>query len=393
MMRNKDYNWLIKFKKTIEDLYFDSSSGIFQPMGEQDDGSYVFANVPQFVQDEIYDLDLLDITFYDKYSERFLNKTGGNAYSVLDDELVNPDDLSMIVQQILNHFSKKWDNLYYLYYKIIMGTDYNPIENYSSDETTTFNDVTDERTKDGSDTDTTTFTNLIDELKKSGTETNARNAEVKQKPLKTVTKISDEYGENGLNGIKDKTTFNRDYTDTNVSGKTSGGTTTPFRVTDEKQIAGFNSSGYADSEKNTRDETGQKETTHKDGLNSTEETERTGKHSSLNESGGEIQNGAVVQGDLQVVSSLDKTTNYDTLSFSNDRTDTNTRNGEIELEHAYDSTDTNVKSGSISITKTGNIGVMTASQMLESAWNGELARNFLDVVFKDVADFISLQCY
>ena len=355
-MRNKEYNRFIKFNKTIEDLFYDSESGIFNPMSEQDDGHYVFANVPKFIQEGICDPSLLDVTFLDKYSERWLNKTGGNVYSILDNDLVNPDDLSMLIQQILDYYYKKWDNLFYLYYSIVMGTDYNPVENYASYEKTTYN-------------------SLKDELVKSGTEKNAQSQELKQKPMKTVTKVSDEYGENGTNGIKDKTTYKRDYTDTSVSGTTSAGTTTPFKITEEKQIAGMNSTGYANSDKTIRDEQGTKTFNHKDnGANSSEETERTGKHSSTSEFGGDVQNGAVVQGDLQTITSLDPTTNFNELSFK-ERKDTNTRTGNFEVE------------------KTGNIGVMTASQMLESAWNGEQARNFLDTVLQDVADFISLKCY
>lgn len=363
MLTNKFFNKYIKFEKTIEDLFFDSSSGIFSEMaGTDGDGNFNHYNVPKFIIDGLFDPDNLDMTFYGKFSERWLNKTSGNSYSIdLDGNLVNPSDLGNLVQQMIDYFYKKWDNLYYLYYTIIMGTDYNPIENYASYEKTTYN-------------------SLKDELVKSGTETNAQNQEIKQKPMKTVTKVSDEYGTKnqgtGLyeGGIKDKTSFNRDYTDTSVSGTTSGGTTTPFKITEEKQIAGLNSSTYANSDKTVRDETGTKSVAHKDGLTSTEETERTGKHSSTSEFGGDVQNGAVVQGDFQTITSLDKNTNYNELSFTN-RKDTNTRTGNFEVE------------------KTGNIGVMTASQMLESAWNGEQARNFIETVLQDVADFISLKCY
>ena len=358
MLTNKNYNKYIRFEKTIEDLFFDSSSGIFSEMaGTDGDGNFNHYNVPKFIIDGLFDPDNLDMTFFGKFSERWLNKTSGNSYSIdLDGNLVNPSDLGNLVQQMIDYFYKKWDNLYYLYYSIIMGTDYNPIENYASYEKTTYN-------------------SLKDELKKEGTEKNAQSQELKQKPMKTVTKVSDEYGENGTNGIKDKTTFKRDYTDTSVSGTTSAGTTTPFKITEEKQIAGMNSTGYANSDKTIRDEQGTKTLTHKDnGANSSEETERTGKHSSTSEFGGDVQNGAVVQGDLQTITSLDPTTNYNELSFTG-RKDTNTRTGNFEVE------------------KTGNIGVMTASQMLESAWNGEQGRNFIETVLQDVADFISLKCY
>ena len=180
MIRNRDFVDRIRFRKTIEDLFLDSNSGLFVEMGATDEGGFVHNNVPQFIVDGIFDLDLLDISFYDKYSERFLNKTSANEYSIgLDGELVNPADLSRLSQQILDYFFKKWDNLYYLYYKIVMGTDYNPIENYSSHEKTTYN-------------------SLKDELKKEGTEKSAQESEIQQKPLLRHQRRGNLYSDNTM---------------------------------------------------------------------------------------------------------------------------------------------------------------------------------------------------
>lgn len=391
MLTNKFFNKYIKFEKTIEDLFFDSSSGFFHEMADQDgDGNFTHYNVPKFIIDALFDPDNLDMTFYSKFSERWLNKTGGNSYSTdIDGNLVNPSDLGNLVQQTIDYFYQKWDNLYYLYYTIVMGEDYNPIENYSSKEKTTYN-------------------SLKDELVKTGVERNSQKQKIKQKPMKTITRVSDEYGTKnqgtGLyeGGIKDKTQFNRKYKSTDISGST-GNNAKPFVSTDEKGIAGMNSSGtfgssdasdipasggisgYAQSDMNIHTEMGEHSQTYEDVSPDNvslpyEETERTGKHSSTSEFGGDIQNGAVVQGDLQIITELDDTENYNELSFRPDanndpRKDTNTRTGNVEVE------------------KTGNIGVMTASQMLESAWNGEQARNFIETVIQDVADFISLKCY
>ena len=77
MLRNKEYKKYIKFEKTIEDLYDDSDSGIFAEMGETG-----FSPVPDFVANEMFDLESLDEIFLSKYSERWLNKTSGNEYSV-----------------------------------------------------------------------------------------------------------------------------------------------------------------------------------------------------------------------------------------------------------------------------------------------------------------------
>lgn len=510
MLTNKQYKQFIKFEKTIEDLYDDSNTGIFANFN----GNHI-SHKPEFVKDSLFNLNRLDDILLGRYGERFLNKIGSQEYTVVDNELVDPVNLQALTEELTSVYYRKWDNLYYLYYSIVMGTDYNPIENYSSKEKTTYNsvkderkhtgtdtetktynnvtdeltksgadtdtttynsvkderkhtgtdtdtktynNVTDERTKDGADTDTTTYTNLTDELTKSGTEKTSRNAEVQQRPLMTATKISDEYGENGLNGIKDTTNYGKHYKTTDTTGNGQ----TPYTETDETAIAGMNSSGgtigafsdtsgtgnsgYNQSEKKIHNARGEKSSEYEDLTGSTESTERIGKHSSLNISGGDYQNGAIVAGNMQTISQLDASDNYDELSFNN-RTDTNVRNGTEETEHSYDSTDTNVRSGSeeleteynstdtntrtgnfdteheydstntnvksgseeneieydstdtntrtgnFEVEKTGNIGVMTASQMLESAWNGEIERNFLNVVMRDVADFISLQCY
>lgn len=390
MLRNKEYNKFIKFDKTIEDLFYDSSSGLFAEMGATEDNTFVHANVPQFIIDGLFDLGLMDVSFFGKYSERWLNKTSGNCYSIdSNGDLENPDDLSNLAQQILDYYYKKWDNLYYLYYSVVMGTDYNPIENYSSYEKTTYNSVK-------------------DSLVKSGVERHSQKAKVEQTPLKTVTRVTDEYGtyDNGSssykNGIKDTTEYNRKYKQTEKAGGTNNGSDVPFVSTDEKGIAGLNSSGnfgsadagdipassgvtgYNQDSMNIHTELGEHSTTFEDVKDNskapTESTERTGKHSSTSEFGGDIQNNAVVQGAKQTVTELDPTLNYTELSFRPDAS------GAVRK-------DENTKSGNFTVEKSGNIGVMTASQMLESAWNGEMQRNFQSVIFHDVADFISLTCY
>ena len=510
MLTNKEFNRFIKFEKTIEDLYDDAGVGVIGSFNRN-----AITHKPQFVTDSLFNLDRLDDILLGRYGERFLNKMGSQEYDVnAFDELIYPANLDNLAEEITSVYYRKWDNLLYLYL-LEMGIDYNPIENYASQEkttynsvtdtrtkdgtdtetttynsvkderkhtgsdtdtttynslkdeqkhtgsdtdTTTYNSVTDTRTKDGTDTDTTTFNSVKDELSKTGSEKTAHNADVKQRPLKTATKITDEYGENGLNGIKDTTTFNRHNKETDTAGNGQ----TPFTATDETAIAGMNSNGgtigafsdtsgtgnggYNQSEKKIHNERGEHSKEYEDLTGSTESTERIGKHSSINVSGGDIQNGEIIPGDLQSISQLSANDNYEDLSYNNrkdtnirtgsqdveheydstdtnvktgsedveheydstntntrtgshdteheyDSTDTNTRTGSQENEIEYDSTDTNVKTGNFTVEKTGNIGVMTASQMIESAWNGEIERNFIDIVLQDVADFISLRCY
>ena len=364
MIRNRDFVDRIRFRKTIEDLFSDSNSGLFIEMGETDEGGFVHNNVPQFIVDGIFDLDLLDMSFYDKYSERFLNKTSANEYSINSaGELVNPSDLSRLSQQILDYFFKKWDNLYYLYYKIVMGEDYNPIENYSSHEKTTYN-------------------NLKDELSKTGSEKSSQKSEIKQKPLKTTRSILDEYGDKDnqgvyRNGIKDTTAYNRNYTTTDTAGTESGGTAVPFTTEEETQIAGLDSDTYANSEKRTRTESGVRGSSgFADANGSGESTERTGKHGSLTVDGGKLNSdGTVTEDSIQTVTEMNPDNNFSELIFTN-RKDTNTRSGNFEVD------------------KSGNIGTMTPADMIQKFLESDYIRvTCLDLIFKDVADFISLKCY
>lgn len=381
MLKIKEYNKYIRFDKSIEDLYDDSGTGIFESMQNQG-----IVHIPAFLS--VLAPTSLDLMLQNRFGERWLNRMGAGEYSVVNDTLVNPATLDHLVNQITMTYYRKWDNLLYLY-MLEMGEDYNPIENYSSKEKTTYNNVT-------------------DTLTKTGVERNSQKQNIKQKPMKTVTRVSDEYGTKnqgtGLyeGGIKDKTQYKRKYKSTDLSGST-GNNAKPFVSTDEKGIAGMNSSGtfgssdasdipasggisgYAQSDMNIHTEMGERSQTYEDispdNVNLPfEETERTGKHSSTSEFGGDIQNGAVVQGDLQTITELDPELNYNELSFRPDANNDPRK-------------DTNVKSGNFEVEKTGNIGVMTASQMLESAWNGEIERNLVDVILQDVADFISLKCY
>lgn len=349
-MKNKEYLYFFRFQKTIDDLFEDFPGGIFQKINSREDK-------PEWLSD--FNPETLDDEFLGLYAERFLNRLSSQEYTIIDAEPVIFGSMSNLIDKILATYRTKWDKLFYLY-SLEMGEDYNPIENYASYEKTTYN-------------------SLKDVLKKEGTEKSAQNADVKQKPLKTSRSIVDEYGTNNgqgyVNGIKDTTKYNRDYTTTDTAGSESGQTAVPFQTEEETLIAGLNSNDYSESEKRIHKESGIRgSSAFSDGKNSGESTERTGKHSSLTVDGARIVNGQEIEDQLQTVSQMDKKNNYSELTFEK-RTDTNTRTGNFEVE------------------KKGNIGVMTASQMIESAWNGELERNFILQVFRDIADLISLKCY
>lgn len=348
-MKLNDYNYYIRFRKRIEDLIEDFGT-IFSNMATRQDAPEWLSN---------YTASMLDLEFEGLYSGRWLNKLSAGLYSIVNEEIQKTGNISTISELLLQTYRTKWDKLFYLY-SLEMGEDYNPIENYSSYEKTTYN-------------------NLKDELTKTGSEKSAQESEIQQKPLKTSRSIIDEYGTNNgqgyINGIKDTTKYNRDYTTTDTAGTGSGQSAVPFQTEEETKIAGLDSNDYANSEKRIRKESGVRgSSAFSDGNNSGESTERTGKHSSLTVDGARIVNGTETDDTIQTVTKMNKGNNYSELTFT-DRKDTNTRTGNFEVE------------------KTGNIGVMTASQMIESAWNGELTRNFILQVLRDCADLISLKCY
>ena len=357
-MKLNDYNYYIRFRKRIEDLTEDFGS-IFSNMATRQDA-------PEWLSD--YTASMLDLEFEGLYSGRWLNKLSAGLYSIVDGEIQKTGNISTISEILLQTYRTKWDKLYYLY-SLTMGNDldtadYNPIENYASYEHTEYDQ-------------------LKDTYSKFGKERSSQKSKIQQKPLKTTRSILDEYGEkdnqgNYKNGIKDTTEYNRNYTTTDTAGRVPAqGDPVPFTTEEETQVAGLDSNDYANSEKRTRKESGVRgSSAFLDGNDSGESTERTGKHSSLSVDGGKINSDGTVTEDLiQTVTEMDPADNYSELSFLDNRKDENTRDGDIY------------------VTKNGNIGVMTASQMIESAWNGELTRNFILQVLRDTADLISLKCY
>ena len=331
-MKIKEYKQHVYLEKTLEDLLDDTGLSIFTALASA-------TNAPLFLTESAFTSAGLDVMLETKYGMRWLNPMGARAYNVVNNNLVPVSSLASLAEAMADFYYKKWDNLYYLLYKIVMGTDYNPVENYASYEKTTYNSV-----KDVKDY--------------AGTEKIAQSAERVEKPLKDKTESTDDYGTTG-SGLKDT----RSITHTDGNGNT------PHKTTTEHGIAGANATqgtfgtfppgtGYSQADAQITQVLGQR--------SDSDVNERTGSHKVTTESG--------VVNDSTTTLTLDPEDNYSERSF-NGRKDTNTRSGNIEVE------------------RTGNIGVMTASKMLEEAYNGELARNFLRVILNDVAEFLTIGAY
>ena len=331
-MKIKEYKQHVYLEKTLEDLIDDTGLSIFTALAGA-------TNKPQFLTDNAFTSAGLDTMLETKYGMRWLSPMGARAYNVVNNALVPVTSLSAIAEAMADYYYQKWDNLYYLLYKIVMGEDYNPVENYSSYEKTEYTDLTDVKDYEG-------------------TEKVSTAAQRSERPLADKITNEDDYGTTG-NGLKDT----RSITHTDGNG------TTPHKTTTEHGIAGANATqgtfgtfppgtGYSQADAQITQVLGQR--------SDSDTNERTGKHKVTTETG--QVNAATT------TLSLDPQQNYSERSF-NQRKDTNTRNGYFE------------------VTRNGNIGVMTASKMLEEAYNGELARNFLRVILHDVAEFLTIGAY
>lgn len=348
-MKIKEYKQHVYLEKTLEDLLDDTGLSIFTALASA-------TNAPLFLSESAFTSAGLDVMLETKYGMRWLSPMGARAYNVVNNQLEPVTSLGAIAEAMADFYYKKWDNLYYLLYKVVMGEDYNPIENYSSYEKTEYTDLTD--VKDY-----------------AGTETLSQKASRVERPLANITDTTDEYGtydtstQKYKNGIKDARSVV--HTDGHVA---EGGTVTPHTTTTEHGIAGANatqgtlgtfppSTGYSQADAQITKTAGER--------SDKDDNERTGKHTISVETG---KKAAGATDNSTVTLELDPALNFTERTFDK-RSDTNTRNGYFE------------------VTKNGNIGVMTASQMLESAYNGELARNFLRVILHDVAEFLTIGAY
>lgn len=348
-MKIKEYKQHVYLEKTLEDLLDDTGLSIFTALASA-------TNAPLFLTETAFTSAGLDVMLETKYGMRWLNPMGARAYNVVNNQLEPVTSLASIAEAMADYYYKKWDNLYYLLYEIVMGDDYNPIENYASYEKTTYNSV-----KDVKDY--------------AGIETLKQKAERVERPLANITDTTDEYGtydsatQKYKNGIKDARSVV--HTDGHVA---DGGSVTPHTTTTEHGIAGANATqgtfgtyppgtGYSQADAQITKTAGER--------SDKDDNERTGKHTVSVETG-KLATGAT--DNTTTTLELDPDKNYNERSFNN-RKDTNTRTGNVEVD------------------RKGNIGVMTASQMLEEAFNGELARNFLRVILHDVAEFLTIGAY
>lgn len=369
MLTLNQFNDYVKFKKTIDDALYSSANnqaGLMYQISTSAVGTK-----PLFYTDTDHpvtanDLQLLDDILIEKFGQRFLNRSGGNLYTFdsTDDELVDPTATTMatvmnhIILRNLNKWNYEWNGYW---------AEYNPIHNYDMSQTETYNNVQDQLTKAGSEKESHAFDETVDP---SGIN-----------PSSVVSSNS----ANGTN-LKTTTTYARDYDETRLASDNIENTFDNSKYSDEHLIQGFdNSGGTAGGDYTTN--TGYNQQTkdihiststdndpsisktvaskisHIDNDDSTESTESFG--------------GTTVGTTYTTTSggrSGDASDNYDELTFT-------------------DRTDTNVKTGNITLVRSGNIGVTTSTQMLTQEFEFRNMYNFIDILLKDIADFIGFKIY
>lgn len=358
MMRGSEFREHVKFQKTIEDALYDVSNGLIYNFRTSDLAFVTGDN--KLTDDELH---LMDNLLLEKYGERYLNKTGGDLYEVINDELIDPSnvDIQTLSKKIALIFQNKWN----YEWRGIWAT-YNPLHNYSMTETQTHNE-SGTNVKSGSvGVSGTTSNSYSDTTMPAGIE------------LKSQT--------NTNNNISSETLYARDYTDSVSSGvdvqaydkgseeylkagydtpagTIGGGMTGNGGYNQEHKVlknAGADLS-HPSSESTTTTST---TTDHKDNTGSKETTTTTGGTSQSNTY--EIIDGGS--------SGQNSGTNANTTTY-NDVTDTDSSNGGYTLS------------------RDGNIGVTTNQQMLEQEFTFRDKYNFLMIVLQDVADFISFKIY
>lgn len=264
-------------------------------------------------------------------------------------------DISMLALSIYSIYGLSWGKLW-----DTLNLEYNPIENYnmvetydSDGETETVRDYEDSRTVNNTITETRTET-------KTGTDTLTDDEE--------HTKTGSDMRTDNLRHGKTGTETHTDDLEETV--------TPNLTTTSDNKIFGFNSSTAVDSDTNTQQATG----------NTIKEN--TGDKTityALNETDGGF---TTTQYNTTDATTGTHETEYDTTNeTSATRTETALNNGTIDY------TDNETKTASHTLTRTGNIGVTTSQQMLESERNIWMWNIFRDVVFRDVDTILTIQTY
>ena len=353
--------------------------------------------------------------------EYFTNRSGDKFVSplivkMMGGETLTQTEINIIAGTIYAIHGKNWDALW-----DTLSFEYDPIENYSMTERMTDDRTVDQyghtvtrtdalqHTKTGTETETPNISETrTDDLQhtKTGTETETPDiSETRTDALQHSKTGTDTLTHNTSETRTDALQHKKSGTETETPNTTE--TTTPALHNERTDsIAGFNSSGMVQSEgsstsatgTNTVTKTGQVQTTYNttDADTGTQTTQKTGT---------EATQYSTTDSDTGTQTTRKTGTSEIEHNITEAETGTQTtrKTGTSEVEHDITEEDTgtqtNAESGTdthtrnYTLTRSGNIGVTTSQQMIQSErdlWKWNFYR---DVVFPDIDSMLTLMIY
>lgn len=260
---------------------------------------------------------------------------------------------------VYNVCGKNWDYIYNA-----MFADYDPIENYNADETETTTG-SGNTTHGGSDT-----------IARTGTDTHTLSGSDTTSDTGT-----DKFAESGDDITKNTGTDKLAQTGDDVTKNTGTTTNENANVDGTSEtingIAGFNSTEYSSDNKSTTTVNQTITDTRTDDLTQT------------------LTHGLTTDETRDLTETLTHGKNTEetrNLSESTTYGRTDTENVDISETTNYNNTENRSDSETRTLKRHGNIGVTTSQQMIESEL--ELRRkNFFEIVFKDVDNYLTLAIY
>ena len=309
--------------------------------------------------------------------EYFGNISGGKIVSPLIDRIVEGDTISnseitKIASIIISMYYQKWGKLYDTF-----NFEYNPIENYDMLEIMTNDTTAIQYGKTITRTDNLTHS-------KTGTETETPNTTETRTDNLTHSKT----------GTETETPNTTETRTDNLSHSKTGSDTTTYNTTDtdtpntvnatENKIFGFNSSVGVDSDSQSMSITGT-DTKTKTG------TETIGYNTQEAETG--TQTVAKTGTDQKTYNTQDTETGTQTLAKTGtDQTTYNTQDTQTGTQ-ANSETGTDTHTRNYRLSRSGNIGVTTSQQMIQSERDLWLWDFFHTVIFPDVDKILTIPIY
>lgn len=353
-------------------------------------GLFTYLNEQNVPWSETVSADMLNLAYHGGHSGQ--KNISSLVRSIKDSETLSDSEREILAVTLVSMFGTNWTKLWET-----LSFVYDPIENYrmietmENDTTTVSYGKTETRTdnlsalKTGTETETKNLTDAGTNTK-SGTDTKNIDLDDEINRTKTGTEID----------TKDLTdTDNKTKTGTETETKNLTDTRTPNLTTNTTEsVWGFNSDSAVNANKTAQTASGTEQETHTGtdatqyNLSESDTLRRTG----TDEMEYDLTENETVSHTGTEETEYDTTetetinhTGTDTMQYNvtqaNTGTQANASGGEDVTEHGYE------------LTRSGNIGVTTSQQMIESeralwVWNF-----FYDTVFPDIDKMLTLSVY